>query len=113
MSSKLIFETKYWNIFLSEDQTYLGRIKVILKRISPSLPDLSDEEFSDFHKVIKLYEHAVIKAFGAVMCNWTCLMNNAYQNNPPNPHVHWHGRPRYNKPVQFADKTFIDPNFGH
>lgn len=53
MTSKLIFETKYWNIFLAEDQTYLGRIVVELKRISPSLSDLTTEEFADLQRLAR------------------------------------------------------------
>jgi diadenosine tetraphosphate (Ap4A) HIT family hydrolase len=113
MAAKLIFETKHWNIFLSEDQTYLGRNVVELKRVSPSLSDLTDEEFADLHTVIKKYEFAVKKAFGATLCNWTCLMNHVYQKKPYAPHVHWHGRPRYEKPIEFAGLLFEDTSFGY
>ncbi|MCC2630713.1 MAG: hypothetical protein K0S38_522 [Candidatus Paceibacter sp.] len=112
MMDKLIFDTEYWNVFLSDDQTYLGRIAVELKRVSPTLSDLTNEEFADLHNVIKQYEAAATKAFGAKMFNWTCLMNDAYKRTPPNPHVHWHARPRYDKPVEFVGETFVDPNFG-
>jgi len=47
------------------------------------------------------------------MFNWTCLMNGAYKNNPPDPHVHWHARPRYSKPVVFEGIEFEDKEFGH
>ena len=40
-------------------------------------------------------------------------MNNAYQATPPNPQVHWHFKPRYNHPVEFAGEVFEDSNFGH
>jgi diadenosine tetraphosphate (Ap4A) HIT family hydrolase len=113
MTAKLIFETDYWNVFLSEDQTYLGRNVVELKRVCPSLSDLTNEEFADLHQVIKRYEAAVKKAFGATLCNWTCLMNHAYQQKPYTPHVHWHGRPRYEKPVEFAGLIFEDKEFGY
>lgn len=113
MSINLIFETKYWNIFLTEDQMYLGRAVVDLKRNSPSLSSITSEEFTDFHLVIKKYEHAVTEAFDATMFNWSCLMNNAYKLNPPKPHVHWHCRPRYNSSVEFYNEAFLDPNFGH
>jgi len=47
------------------------------------------------------------------MFNWGCLMNDAYQITPPNPQVHFHFRPRYDREVSFAGEKFIDPNFGH
>lgn len=62
---------------------------------------------------MKKLESALKKSFNATMSNWTCLMNNAYQNEPPNPHIHWHFRPRYNHKVEFAGLTFEDPEFGH
>jgi len=63
--------------------------------------------------VVKKLEAVITKAFGAKMFNWSCLMNNAYQNDPPNPHVHWHLRPRYSKRVKFANRWFEDPDFAH
>ena len=112
MSSKLIFETKYWGVLLSEDQYYLGRNVVILKRECPSLSGLTTEEFLDLHQVIKSYENAVKKAFNATLFNWTCLMNASHKIKPYNPHVHFHCRPRYDNPVKFAGETFVDSNFG-
>ena len=47
------------------------------------------------------------------MFNWTCLMNNAYQEPSPNPHVHWHFRPRYKHAVNINGVEFNDSEFGH
>ncbi len=110
----LIFETEYWSIKLdSTDQTYLGRAVVVLKRNCGDLAELTDEELLDFKKVVIGFENAVRKSFNATMFNWTCLMNGAYQNNPPDPWVHWHVRPRYNHEVQFEGSVFEDTDFGH
>lgn len=108
-----IFETKHWEVHLSPDQYYLGRCVVVASRDVGSMSDLNKEEWLDFAFLVKKFEMASKKAFGATMYNWTCLMNNAYQNNPPNPHVHWHVRPRYAKPVNFAGFDFDDKEFGH
>ncbi len=109
----LIFETNYWEIILNHEQTYLGRCIVNLKRRDcGDLADLTTEELLDFREVVKTLENACRTAFSATMFNWACLMNNAYQNTPPTPHVHWHFRPRYNHSVTFAGLEFIDPNFG-
>lgn len=107
----LVFDTKHWQVFLSPDQTYLGRGYVSLKREADSLSELTSEEMTDFLELIKKYESALKKAFGAVMFNWTSLMNNAYKEKPYSPHVHFHVRPRYDKEVEFAGETFTDPNF--
>ena len=111
--NELIFETKFWKVILASDQAYLGRCYITLKRHSGDLAELTDEEWLDFSELVKRLESALKKSFNATMFNWTCLMNNAYQNEPPNPHIHWHFRPRYNHKVEFAGLTFKDPEFGH
>ena len=108
-----IYETKYWRVVLASDQRYLGRCFVALKRHCGNLAELKKEEWLDFAELAKKLEAALKKAFDATMFNWTCLMNNAYQEAHPNPHVHWHFRPRYNHKVKFAGLIFEDEEFGH
>lgn len=108
----LVFETDFWKVFAINEQSYLGRCVVSCKRHCFSLSELKNEEWNDFHSVVKKLEAAAKKAFGASLANWACLMNNAFRKDPGNPHVHWHFRPRYRKPVVFAGKTFTDPDFG-
>lgn len=96
------------------DQFYLGRCVIVLKRKCGALADLTKEEVIDFwENVVKKLEAAFKRSFGAVMFNWTCMMNDAYKNDPPDPQVHWHLRPRYDRVVEFEGETFTDPNFGH
>lgn len=114
MEQAPIITTKHWQVFLaSDDQTYLGRCMVVGKEQCLSLSELSDEQWLDFASVVKKLEAAVKQAFGAVLCNWTCMMNAAYQADQPKPFVHWHLRPRYNQAVAFAGETFEDTAFGH
>ena len=47
------------------------------------------------------------------MCNWSCLMNNFYKEAAPDPHLHIHVRPRYDKPVMLNGSTYTDNEFGH
>lgn len=109
----IILETEYWIVELNNyDQTCLGRSYVSAKREVGSMSDLTQEEWLDFSSVVKKLEASCKNVFGATMFNWTCLMNLAYQNDPPNPHVHWHFRPRYKNPVSFAGETFEDVAFG-
>lgn len=110
---RLIFETNYWQVLLAEDQTYLGRAVIILKRPCSTLSGLSAEEFADFYEIVKRYEKALANTFQATMFNWTCLMNDYYKEAEPKPQVHWHCRPRYKNPVNFSGEIFADPNFGH
>lgn len=109
----LIFETPYWKIVLSYDQLYFGRCVVILKRACTALSEVTTKEMADFLEVVQKYESTFKREYGAIMFNYSCLMNDAYQNDPPDPQVHWHFRPRYDKPMVFEGIDFIDPNFGH
>lgn len=108
-----IYETAQWKVFLALDQTYLGRSIVTLKRSCGDLADVTPEELADFLTVVKAMEAAMREAFGATMFNWACLMNHHYQNDPPDPQVHWHLLPRYDHQVEFAGLTFVDADFGN
>ena len=113
---KLVFETEYWRVGLAEEQTYLGYCVVVLKRQGQGCGDLADltrEEEIDFFEVVKIFEKALRGAFDATMFNWSCLMNHAYQLPNPEPHMHWHVKPRYNHPVEFEGELFEDSRFGH
>lgn len=107
-----IFESEFWKVELSGDQVYLGRAYAICKTKRESMSELTDEEFSDLHAVIKKYESLLKKTFGAILFNWTCLMNHAYREKPYTPQVHFHVRPRYEKEVSVDGLIFKDRNFG-
>jgi diadenosine tetraphosphate (Ap4A) HIT family hydrolase len=110
---QVIFENEHWRAMLSANQGYLGTLFIELRDHKESLPALSDEEWLSFARLSRIVEFAEREAFGAVMFNWTCLLNNFYKTYPPKPHVHWHVRPRYDHEVTVAGHLFIDPNFGH
>ena len=95
------------------NQKYLGYCVLSLKRRDcGDLAKLHEDEQTDFFLLVRKLEDAFRQAFGATMFNWSCLMNLAYRNDPPNPHVHWHCRPRYTHTVQFAGTEFADDEFG-
>lgn len=77
------------------------------------MSDTTDEEILDFLKVVKKVETSIKKTFGAEMFNWSCLMNNFYKQENPDPHLHWHAKPRYREEVLFNGKGFRDGEFGH
>ena len=108
-----ITRTSHWKVFLHPEQTYLGRSVITLKRHCGSLSAVTKEEWVDFIRLVKKIESSYKKALGATLFNWSCLMNNAYQDTPPNPHVHWHLRPRYRKSVRLFGTVFEDIEFGH
>lgn len=108
-----ILRTDEWNVSINSDQGYLGRAYVSLATHAATLSELSPDEFVGFGEIVASYEQAVADAFGAAKVDWTCLMNNAYQEPDPVPHVHWHARPRYRETTEFAGIVFEDPDFGH
>ena len=114
MKNNVLFETEFWRVILADDQYYLGRMYVSVKRNVGALRDLTPKEWNDLHKnVIVKLENSLIKSFRADVFNWTCLMNNEYKSENPEPHVHFHLWPRYKNSVRFAGEIFIDEVFGH
>lgn len=105
--------TKHWKCFLLDNQAYLGRSIIEIKRDCGSMSDINPDEWEEFHDVVKRLESAFKKAFNATLFNWACLMNHAYKEDPPKPHVHWHFMPRYRDKVSFAGEVFEDNEFGH
>jgi diadenosine tetraphosphate (Ap4A) HIT family hydrolase len=108
----LITDTKYWIILLAPDQKNLGTCVIALKRDEKALSGLTEDEGKDFIRIVQIAEPALKKAFKADLFNWGSLLNSAYLQDPPNPHVHWHLIPRYRHPVKFSGQTFKDPYFG-
>jgi diadenosine tetraphosphate (Ap4A) HIT family hydrolase len=110
---RFLFETGYWRIVLAPNQSLIGRCVVHLKRHCGDLIELTQQEFIEWFEVVKTLEIALRSAFGASMFNWSCYMNHAFRNNPPNPHIHWWAVPRYNHKVEIAEWVFDDPSFGN
>lgn len=109
----IIVETEYWRVVLNPNQVYLATAWVTLKTHVGSISELTEGQWEDLHSVIKRYEGAVRRAFGAKLFNWSCLMNDAFKATRPVPHVHWHVKPRYDKLVNITGIEFDDPNFAH
>lgn len=107
-----LLTTDSWVVILSSDQGYLGRCYVTLRDHKGSLRELTDAEWQDYAGIVRRLENACKLGLGATHSNWTCLMNHSYQAKPGRPHVHWHFRPRYEKPVTINGVTFEDPEFG-
>ena len=102
----LLSQTEFWRICLAPNQSLLGRCVIHLKRHCGDLVDLTQAELLEFLNVIKRVEGSTRLAFGAAMFNWSCYMNHAYRENPPNPHIHWWAVPRYDHKVEFGGLAF-------
>lgn len=108
-----VCESKSWSVFLADEQDYIGRCILVLKRHCHSLSDLTVSEWDELRTLVCKVEECLKTALGATLCNWSCLMNNFYKKPDPDPHLHIHVRPRYDKPVVLNGNTYTDSEFGH
>ena len=106
----VILQTERWVAVLDKNQCYLGKSFITLRRHKETLSDLNEADWMELHHVIRQLERAVKEAFGADVCNWECLMNNAVKAGRPT-HVHWHLHPRYLGGTRFAGEDFPDPKW--
>ena len=51
----LLSDTKYWTVYLADEQDYIGRCIIVLKRHCGSLPELKDDEWMELFLLIKKY----------------------------------------------------------
>lgn len=109
----LLLVTRYWRVDLIDNQAYLGRSIVSLKRHAGSISELAPEEWLELKEIINRIEGALKGLFNATAFNWTALMNDAYKAVSPQPHVHFHVWPRYREATDIHGELFNDPNFTH
>jgi len=87
-----VYESAFWSVFPADEQDYTGRCILVLKRHCGSLAELSDEEWEDLRDLIRKTD---------------------YKEAEPDPHLHIHVRPRYDRPLVIHGNTYIDSEFGH
>ncbi|MBE6111324.1 MAG: HIT family protein [Erysipelotrichaceae bacterium] len=108
-----IYESRSWSVFLSDEQDYIGRCILVLKRHCGSMSELSGDEWEELHKLVCKVEACLKTVLGATLCNWSCMMNSFYKESDPHPHLHIHVRPRYARSVILNGRTYTDSEFGH
>lgn len=92
----------HWQVQLFEDQYYLGRSLVKLKRHVEDLSDLRQEERNEFfEKVLPELEQALDNLFSPDLYNQATLGNDC-------KHFHFHIVPRYSSPRTFEGEEFVD-----
>ncbi len=101
----VIKEYKNWVVHLADDQRYLGRCIIRLKRHAEDFFDIGEEESKEFFEITKKLRNAVRENFGADMFNYATLGNMVR-------HVHLHFIPRYSKEVNFSGVVFKDEKWG-
>ena len=109
----LLIQGNHWDVYLADKQDYIGRCILVLNRHCAALSKLDSNEWAELKALIEQLETAIANALGASMFNWSCLMNDFYKSESPNPHLHIHIRPRYNSPITINGKAFIDEEFAH
>ena len=72
-----------------------------LKRQCQSLSELEDSEWDDFKFLVRKLETSLNETFHPDLYNWSCFKNAAYRVKNPNPEVHWHLIPRYDREIEF------------
>ena len=108
-----VYESRSWSVFLSDEQDYIGRCVLVLKRHCGSMSELTDDEWEELRGLVRRVEACLKTVLGAALCNWSCLMNSFYKAEAPDPHLHIHVRPRYDRPVLLNGNTYSDSEFGH
>lgn len=106
----VILQTERWVAVLDKNQCYLGKSFITLRQHKETLSDLDEADWTELRQVIRQIERAVKEAFGADVCNWECLMNNAVKAGQ-STHVHWHLYPRYLGGATFTGEEFPDPKW--
>lgn len=105
-------EDEHWVLLVSYNQLYLGRMMLVYRYHIGDPYLMSEEHLLGAFRLLKRADHAAKRAFGAETVNLSLLMNEAYREPEPDPHIHWHLYPRYREEPQFAGLGFPDPNFG-
>ena len=109
---EVILTTPWWRLVLASEQSYLGRAYLTARRHVASLSELALAEWINLQDMICRYESLVQRVYGATNFNWGCLLNEAFREPSPKPHVHWHVRPRYSLVPMVDGHAYPDPNFG-
>ena len=99
--TRCIKEFEHWIICIRGKQATLGDAVILLKRETPSVANMLPEEGAEFPKVIKWYEDACTKKFGAVKFNYIIMMMRDY-------FVHYHAFPRYDNDIKLFDIEWKD-----
>jgi len=106
-SKDKIKDYKYWEIYVGENQGYLGRCVVWCKREDAlDLTDATKEELDELITVIRDLKKAVERAFDADWFNYSFLGNGVR-------HLHAHFIPRYSSPREFVGTKFEDKRWGN
>ncbi len=107
MTENLVKAYRHWEIYVHENQGYLGRCIVWCKREDAiDLADATPNEQAELFLVLQDLRKAVAKLFQPDWFNYSFLGNEVR-------HLHGHLIPRYANPTTFMDRVFEDKLYGH
>ena len=101
---------RYWTLYLSPKQYYLGKLRVVLNRKGVvDLCELKRAETQELFTIIRICKRALSKCFGPDLFNYATLGNSIR-------HHHWHIIPRYKSKrevngVRFKDEHWNNPSW--
>ncbi len=97
---------KRWDLYLHENQCYLGRVFVLLKE--EGLEDflsIAGDTRAEFFRIGEKVKEALKALFNPDKMNYAALSNTS-------PVIHVHMVPRYKEPREFAGAIFKDERWG-
>lgn len=100
----LVREYEHWVVLVRPVQVTLGSVILAAKSDVRSFGALGPEEMAEWPGIVRVFESAIVKHFGAEKFNYLALMM-----VDPNPH--FHAIPRYRGPVTFQGQSFTDERF--
>lgn len=100
----VIKEYTDWVVLFRYRQVTIGSVIIMSKSDKSRLGDLTSEQWAGFAEISHDVEQWLSEAFGAEKFNYLALMMK-------DPEVHFHVIPRYSRPVEFAGKTYVDPDW--
>jgi len=98
---------KHWDVYLHENQCYIGRMFILL-RDDQHVEDflaIEDDVRDEFFQIGKELKKALKTLFKPDKMNYAALSNTSTK-------IHVHVVPRYQEPRQFDGLTFIDQRWG-
>ncbi len=100
-----IIKGEYWDVFLHQDQTALGRLYFWYKKEAEDLLDIPKNALIEFYNIGRNIKFALENLFQPDMFNYLSLNNFT-------KHLHIHLIPRYSKEINYFGLTFKDISFG-
>ena len=106
-SEYLLKKYTFWEVYLHDDQTYLGRCVVALNRDGNLDPfaETTVAERQELEAIMADLQRALMDLYRPDMFNYANLRNVWH-------HCHWHVIPRYKTTRKVQDQEFIDMNWG-